>query len=42
MNIARHVLVVGVLIAVTIILSLRLEQRRWGEERKQELKDFDQ
>jgi hypothetical protein len=42
MNIVLDFLVVGVLIAVTIILSLRFEQRRWDEEREQELEDFNQ
>ena len=41
MNIVWVLLVVGVLFAVTIILSLRFEERRWDEERKQELEDFD-
>jgi Na+/H+ antiporter NhaD/arsenite permease-like protein len=43
MNIVWHLLIVeSVLIAVTIILLIRFEQRRWDEERKQELQDFDQ
>jgi hypothetical protein len=42
MNIVWDLLVVGVLIAITIILSLRFEQRRWQEKRKLELQDFDQ
>jgi hypothetical protein len=42
MNIVRDLLVVGVLTAVTIILSLRFEQRRCDEEREQELQDLDQ
>jgi hypothetical protein len=42
MNIVWDLLVVGVLIAETIILSLRFEQRRCDEERKQELQDLDQ
>ena len=42
MNIVWDLLVVGVLIAVTVILSLRFEQPRWDEERKQELEHFDQ
>jgi hypothetical protein len=42
MNIVWDLLIVGILIAVTIILSLRFEQRRYDEERKLELQDFDQ
>ena len=43
MNIVWDLLVVaGVLIALTIMLSLRFEQRRWDEEREQELLDFKQ
>jgi len=42
MNIVWEFLVVGVLIVVTIILSLRFEQRRWDEEPKKELEHFDQ
>jgi len=33
--------VAGVFVALTIMLSLRFEQRRWDEEREQELRDFD-
>ena len=43
MNIVWDLLIVaGVLIALTIILSLRFEERRWDEEREQELQDFNQ
>ena len=43
MNIVWDLLIVaGVLIALTIMLSLRFEQRCWDEEREQELQDFDQ
>lgn len=43
MNIVWDLLIVaGVLIALTIILSLRFERRRWDEEREQELQDFKQ
>jgi len=43
MNIVCDLLIgAGVLIALTIMLSLRFEQRRWDEEREQELRDFDQ
>jgi len=43
MNIVWDLLIVaGVLIALTIMLSLRFEQRRWDEEREQELLDFKQ
>ena len=42
MNIVWSLLVVGVLIVLTIILSLRFEQRHWDEERNQELEHFDQ
>jgi hypothetical protein len=43
MNILWDLLIVaGVLIALTIMLSLRFEQRRWDEEREQELQDFNQ
>jgi hypothetical protein len=43
MNIVWDLLIVaGVLIALTIMLSLRFEQRRWDKEREQELQDFNQ
>jgi len=43
MNIVWDLLIVaGVVIALTIMLSLRFEQRRWDEEREQELQDFKQ
>jgi len=43
MNIVWDLLIVaGVVIALTIMLSLRFEQRRWDEEREQELQDFNQ
>jgi len=43
MNIVWDLLVVaGVLIALTIMLLLRFEQRRWDKEREQELRDFNQ
>jgi len=43
MNIVWDLLIVaGVLTALTFVLSLRFEQRRWDEEREQELQDFKQ
>ena len=43
MNIVWDLLIVaGVLIALTIMLSLRFEERRWDKEREQELRDFNQ
>jgi len=43
MNIVWDLLIVaGVLIALTIMLLLRFEQRRWDKEREQELRDFNQ
>jgi len=43
MNIVGDLLIIAsVIVALTIILSLRSEQRRWDEEREQELQDFKQ
>jgi hypothetical protein len=41
MNIVWDSLIVGsIFLALTIMLSLRFEQRRWDKECEQELRDF--